>query len=420
MSIGFSIAIILGWTLGATAPRIDTAHSLRLTIEAVDDRTNKPIQAQIRVDCKDVGETPLTLPNLPIHAKVSASFEESAWQRVALDSEAQRTHKVLLHFRSHNPDSIYLMVRGERVLRDDLVVRKALRSKERINEVIKGINEIGIRRKRECGRQANTRCKRELDSLRRQIRREEEKFHALSRRIDSLCFDCNDPQFGHREESRFLYRSMLIESSPRGSEPDPRRYEDALFNYAEMTYQGEIRALAAATETRQNWVDDDSCGPPPKEPDPNLKVRHVEGLAAHRAYLDSLPDGARRDIILYRMAFLHDLRGEADSGLVYLRELAARPPTSRWFSIAILLIGKHHFASARYDSAAAWITRSLDLASETSSLGGRENSLNLLDSCFLRQPDPLAAARRHFAQIGPRPYQDTVFQNLSIQPRKPQ
>lgn len=420
MPIGFSIAIGLGWTLGATAPRIDTAHTLLMTIEAVDDRTNKPIHADLRVDCKDVGETPLTLPNLPIHTKVSASFEESAWQRVALDSEAQRTHKVLLHFRSHDSDSSYVMVRGERVSSDHVKVRRLVRSKSRSREVLQKLTERCVRRNLRCGSPPDARCRRELDSLLLEVRKEQKKLDSLSRRIDSLCSDCNDPHFGRRKESRLLYDSVATLSSPRGSEPDPRRYEDALFNYAEMTYQGEIRALAAATEARQNRVDDDSCGPPPKEPDPNLKVRHLEGLAAHRAYLDSLPNGARRDLILKRAALMHEFRGEADSGLSYLREVFRLHPSSRLIPATTLRIGEIHYAARRYDSAAVWISRSLDLPVDLGPFFPRDQILARLDSCFLRQPDPLAAARRHFAQIGPRPYQDTIFQNLSNQPGKPQ
>ncbi|QQS05609.1 MAG: hypothetical protein IPK50_01660 [Fibrobacterota bacterium] len=210
MLIGIFIPIVLGWTLGATAPRIDTAHTVRLTIEAVDDRTNQPIQAQIRVDCEDRGETPLTLPSLPIHAKISASFEESVWQRVALDSAAQRTHKLLLHFRSHDPDSSYVMVRGKMVSKICFELRELNRARKRQWDVVKGLQLVESKRKQQCGRAASGQCKQDLDSLKRLVKSEMIKLYEIGERFDFLNGYCFKPPRFSFNDSRRMYERVLL------------------------------------------------------------------------------------------------------------------------------------------------------------------------------------------------------------------
>ncbi|MEN9308785.1 MAG: hypothetical protein RL173_2717 [Fibrobacterota bacterium] len=78
---------------------------------------------------------------------------------------------------------------------------------------------------------------------------------------------------------------------------------------------------------------------------------YSKSLTAHRRYLDSLPKGGRRDVILYRTGFIHGLMGQPELAVPLWKKLLEDYPLSRQAASAQVRLGEFHFAGGAFDSA---------------------------------------------------------------------
>ena len=316
------------------------------------------------------------------------------------------------------------------------------------------VNDLGKAIKAECGpmeEPQRTRCLEQLKPLRLKVAAMNQEIASLNEGIQRFMGSCPEPGFcGGDVRTRELYQIVAKEHchTPKG---DPKRCEDALFNRAEIDYARDNRANFGARESygraHQAWEDGGKQGKEPTRPIASF----AKGLEAHLRYLKEWPEGGRRDIILYRTAFLYDTLGRPSDAFPLLMELSRKYPQSRQIGPANLRIGEFYFQDLQYDSAIAYYQK-VDLhtpgteavlgvalfhhAESNSRLGRyleaaalyvtfidavdrgqirsdkRADALRNLGWCFLRDADPLGQANRFFATHGVPSYRDTVLEVL--------
>ncbi|MCB9496965.1 MAG: tetratricopeptide repeat protein [Fibrobacteria bacterium] len=253
-------------------------------------------------------------------------------------------------------------------------------------------------------------------------------------------------------ETQKLYESVAKENCRSGG--DEKRCEDALFNLADLAYTSDQRENLANRERYERaydkWRDNDKSG---KEPSP-VPPSYTKGLAAHKKYLSSIKGGTRRDVILYRTAFILDMVGQSSDAFPILMELSTKFPNSRHITPANLRIGEYYFVEKKYDSAIVYYNKvDANAAGQDGVVGlalfhkgeaqynlGRYEKANAaffdyiervdkgqisrgdlrseailyMGSCFAEYPGSFSDAKKFFKKQGGRNYEDTLFYELAV------
>jgi tetratricopeptide (TPR) repeat protein len=218
---------------------------------------------------------------------------------------------------------------------------------EKVNE----INEEGRTKKVVCGTLGGSEgnvCSESLNPLRKKVALLIAQIQPLNDTIQALKFLCPE----YRSDLNLtinLYAKLLVENCTEKG--DPNRCEDALFNLAEIDFTRDQRLNLSKREriVRQfyRWMANDNRG---KKPALEMSSFTIS-LASHRRYLDSLPKGGRRDVILYRTGFIHGLMGQPEQAVPLWKELLENYPSSRQTAAALVQLGEFHFAGGEFDSA---------------------------------------------------------------------
>jgi len=238
----------------------------------------------------------------------------------------------------------------------------------------------------------------------------------------------------------------------RRDEGEPKRCEDALFNIAEINYQYDQRNDISTRERYEAalavWKENDKRGVEPKP----VVVSYAKGMAAHQRYLKALPDGTRRDVVLYRTAFIYGLMGKAEEGLPLLKEIVTRFPSSRQIVPTLGRIGEFYFAQRGDDSAIAYygkidpnirwneehlgmflqhkaealhrtgkfrpaVDAYFDLVDRCDrgqiACENRQKAILSMGSCFAELSGSYQGARIFFENVGGRRYDDTVILEIA-------
>lgn len=312
------------------------------------------------------------------------------------------------------------------------------------------LNSEGLDKKQKCNSmegEPQRQCLEQLQPLRDKIKEISGEMALVDdkiRKYESLCPDA----FFHETENRKLYEYVAREAC--SSSGDAKRCEDALFNLAELNYEEDQRKNIAIREAYERE---------PLECEHERRRRPVlyapsfaKGLAAHLKYLKRIPSGARRDVILYRTAFIYDLMGRSPDAFPLLMEISRNYPNSRQLSAVHLRIGEYYFADKKYDSAIAYYLKVDPEVPGNKSIPGlaffhkaeafyekanfqvavdaffdyiersdkgqfrgdsRSEAILYMGSCFARLPGSYKDAKSFFDLKGRRPYEDTLFYELS-------
>jgi tetratricopeptide (TPR) repeat protein len=340
---------------------------------------------------------------------------------------------------------------------DCLALEKAQAQKSQLQEQINKLNEQGRSKKDECAALAGAkqdRCFDELKPLRAQIAAIQAKGKPIQDDIDKYKALCPETQ---KEilQTLDLYEKVAKEACVAGAKGDPKRCEDALFNIADINYQFDQRNNLASREKYERdwaaWKENDKRG---MEPKPAV-VTYAKGLNAHLRYLKDLQPAVatRRDVILYRTAFIYDLMGRSTDAFPLLMEISKNYPASRQIGPTNLRIGEFYFVDKKYDSAIGYYNKvdpniqgnesilGLALYHKAEALYNKARYFQAIDaffdyvercdrgqirgdlrsegilymgSCFAEFPDSYKDAKKFFSQRGGRRYEDTLFYELAV------
>ncbi len=337
---------------------------------------------------------------------------------------------------------------------DCLALDKAQADKGVLLEQVNKISEQGKSKKEACMSMEGAkqqRCLEDLKPLRAQVAALNAKIAPLNddiQKFKALCDETKD----EIPKLLALYESVAKENcnNPKG---DPKRCEDALFNIADNNYSLDQRNNLAIREKSEReytkWKENDKRGPEPKQALPS----YAKGLAAHLRFLKEIPQGGRRDVILYRTAFIYDLMGRSPEAFPLLMEISRKYPTSRQIGPTNLRIGEFYFVDKKYDSAIVYYNKVdpnvqgnesvLGLAlyhkaealyqkakyqtavdaffdyverADKGQIRGdlRSEAILYMGSCFAEFPDSYKDAKKFFGSRGGRSYEDTLFYELAI------
>lgn len=251
-------------------------------------------------------------------------------------------------------------------------------------DVVKELGREGRDKKWECDTskgESQSKCLEQLQSLREMFRRDSRVLNFLNgnvQKFKALCPEDRSPE----GKVRGKYENMAAEDCrPMG---EPKRCEDALFNLADLSYQ---------EDQRKNIVYREKCEREPSRCEHDRRGQPIlsaptfaKGLAAQREYLERFPTGARRDVILYRTAFIYDLMGRSSDAFPLLMEISRNYPYFRLLPAAHLRIGESYFSEKRYDSAIAYY------AKVDPKMPGNES---ILDLSLLHKAEALSILERH-------------------------
>jgi len=337
---------------------------------------------------------------------------------------------------------------------DCITLDKIKVQRDQLGEQITKLNEQGKAKKADCETMAGAkkdRCMEELKPLRGQIAAITTKMGPINDDIQKYKALCPEAAADF-EKTRILYEQVAKDNcnNPKG---DPKRCEDGLFNIAEINYQLDQRNNLASREKYERdydkWKENDKRGKEPTQALPSF----AKGLAGHQRYLKEIPEGGRRDVILYRTAFIYDLMGRSTEAFPLLMEISRKFPQSRQIGPANLRIGEFYFVDKKYDSAIAYYNRVDPNASGNEAVLGlalyhkaealyqkakyqtavdaffdyversdkgqirgdlRSEAILYMGSCFAEFPDSYKDAKKYFGQRGNRSYEDTLFYELAI------
>ena len=216
----------------------------------------------------------------------------------------------------------------------------------------------GKTKRAKCDAEANPskkdRCIEGLQPLRDKVAALNAKISPVNDDIQKFSALC-DETAADNKKTLALYESVGKDNCRAGG--DQKRCEDALFNLADLSYTSDQRENLANRERYERaydkWKDNDKQGKEPVAVAPS----YSKGLAAHQRYLSSLQGGARRDVILYRTAFILDMVGRSSEAFPVLMELSTKYSTSRHIGPTNLRIGEYYFVEKKYDSAIAYYNK---------------------------------------------------------------
>jgi TolA-binding protein len=338
---------------------------------------------------------------------------------------------------------------------DCLALEKVQAQKGQLMDQANKLNEQGKSKKDECAALAGAkqdRCFEELKPLRAQVNALQAKIKPIQDDIDKFKALCPETQ---KEilQTLDLYEKVAKEACVAGPKGDAKRCEDAMFNIADINYQFDQRNNLAGREKYEReydkWKDNDKRGPEPK----TIPTSFAKGLAAHQRYLKELPNGSRRDVILYRTAFIYDLMGRSPDAFPLLMEISTNFPQSRQIGPTNLRLGEFYFVDKKYDSAIVYYNKvdpniqgnegilGLALYHKAEALYDkaryqpaieaffdyvercdrgqirgdlRSEAILYMGSCFAEFPDSYKDAKKYFTQRGGRGYEDTLFYELAV------
>lgn len=296
------------------------------------------------------------------------------------------------------------------------------------------------------------RCLDALQPLRDKIAALNAKVQPINDDIQKYSALCNETAEDNKK-TLALYESVAKDNCRAGG--DQKRCEDALFNLADLSYTSDQRENLANRERYERaydkWKDNDKQGKEPVAVAPS----YSKGLAAHQRYLSSMQGGTRRDVILYRTAFIMDMIGRSSEAFPVLMELSTKYPTSRHIGPTNLRIGEYYFVEKKYDSAIAYYNK-VDGAASAGSEGIvglalfhkaealynlaryekandaffdyiervdkgqiargdlRSEAILYMGSCFAEYPESYKDAKKFFKAKGGRVYEDTLFYELAV------
>jgi len=316
------------------------------------------------------------------------------------------------------------------------------------------VNE-GKTKRAKCDGESNSdrkqKCVDGLQPLRDKVAALTAKMSPVTDDIQKYSALCDETAKGVEDMVK-LYESVAKENCRATG--DQKRCEDALFNLADISYTSDQRENLANRERYERsydkWKDDDKKGPEPKAVAPS----YSKGLAAHQRYLTSLKAGTRRDIVLYRTAYILDMVGRSNEAFPVLMELSKNYPTSRHIGPTNLRIGEYYFVEKKYDSAIAYYTKvdagaagndgivGLALFHKSEALYNlakyekandaffdyiervdkgqitrgdlRSEAILYMGSCFAEFPGSYNDAKKFFKSKGGRSYEDTLFYELAV------
>ncbi|MBK9575586.1 MAG: tetratricopeptide repeat protein [Fibrobacteres bacterium] len=327
----------------------------------------------------------------------------------------------------------------------------AKKARSMLTDQVMDLNQEGVDKKQKCKSmegEPQRQCLEQLQPLRDKIQEISGEMALVDdkiRKYESLC-----PGAIFREtENRKLYEYVAREAC--SSSGDAKRCEDALFNLAELNYEEDQRKNIAAWERYEREPLECEHG---RRRQPVLYApSYAKGLAANLKYLKRLPSGARRDVILYRTAFIYDLMGRSPDAFPLLMEISRNYPNSRKLSAVQIRIGEYYFVDKKYDSAIAYYLKVDSEALVNKSIPGlaffhkgeafyekanfqvavdaffdyiersdkgqfrgefRSEAILYMGSCFARLPGSYKDAKSFFASRGGRPYEDTLFYELAV------
>ncbi|MEK7392102.1 MAG: tetratricopeptide repeat protein [Fibrobacterota bacterium] len=332
--------------------------------------------------------------------------------------------------------------------------KKAEEAKGGLLEQVNKINEQGREKKAECLSMEGAkqqRCLDQLKPLREQVAALNAKIAPINddiQKYKALCPTSSEETAKTRE----LYEKVAKDNcnNPKG---DPKRCEDALFNIADIDYQIDQRNNLGSREKYEReydkWKANDKRGKEPTQALPSF----AKGLSGHQRYLKEIPEGGRRDVILYRTAFIYDLMGRSTEAFPLLMEISRKFPQSRQIGPANLRIGEFYFVDKKYDSAIVYYNKVDPNAPGSEAVLGlalyhkaealyqkakyqvavdaffdyveradkgqirgdlRSEAILYMGSCFAEFPDSYKDAKKYFGQRGHRAYEDTLFYELAI------
>lgn len=337
---------------------------------------------------------------------------------------------------------------------DCVALDKVQADKSQLMEQVNKLNEQGKSRKADCESMSSPKrekCLEDLKPLRNQVNAVNAKIAPINDDIQKFKALCPETA-GEILKTLELYEKVAKDNcnNPKG---DPKRCEDALFNIADNNYAIDQRNNLASREKYEReydrWKENDKRGAEPRQALPSF----AKGLAAHQRFLKEIPAGGRRDIILYRTAFIYDLMGRSTEAFPLLMEISRKYPNSRQIGPANLRIGEFYFVDKKYDSAIAYYNKVdpntpgnesvLGLAlyhkaealyqkakyqvaveaffdyierADKGQIRGdlRSEGILYMGSCFAEFPDSYKDAKKFFNQRGGRTYEDTLFYELAV------
>ena len=326
--------------------------------------------------------------------------------------------------------------------------------KSEFTKEISEISEEGKSRRAKCDAESGDKKQRCLDGLqplRDKIAALNAKAAPINDDIQKYSALCQD-NVEDMKKTLALYESVAKDNCRNTG--DQKRCEDALFNLADLSYTGDQRENLANRERYERaydkWKDNDKQG---KEPTPSAPS-YSKGLAAHQRYLSTIQGGVRRDVILYRTAFILDMVGRSTDAFPILMELSTKFPNSRHIGPTNLRIGEFYFVEKKYDSAIAYYNKVDAQAAGNDGIVGlalfhkaealynlgryekandaffdyiervdkgqitrgdlRSEAILYMGSCFAEFPGSYNDAKKFFKSKGGRRYEDTLFYELSI------
>ena len=335
---------------------------------------------------------------------------------------------------------------------DCIAQKKAEAEKGKLMEEVSKINERGREKKEDCQKSNSPSCQQELAGLRNQINVLNAKMKPFQDDIDKFKALCPE-SIGKTKEVLGLYEKVAKEACITGKGGDPKRCEDALFNVAEINYQADQRDNLANRERYERewakWKANEKRTPEPKP----VQASFARGLAAHQRYLKDLPGASRRDVVLYRTAFIYDLMGRSPDAFPLLMEISRSFPNSRQLTASNLRLGEFYFVDKKYDSAIAYYNK-VDVSQpgnesivglalyhkaealyqkaryqtaadaffdyiERADKGAfrgdlRSEAILYLGSCFAEFPESYKDGKKYFSSKGGRRYEDTLFYELAV------
>jgi len=338
----------------------------------------------------------------------------------------------------------------------DCVQLEKLRASK--SDLMSQLNDVladGKARKVKCDAESNPdkkqKCLDALQPLRDKKSGLEAKISPINDDIQKYSALC-DETAADNVKTIALYESVAKDNCRANG--DQKRCEDALFNLADLSYTSDQRENLANRERYERaydkWKDNDKQGKEPVATAPS----YSKGLAAHQRYLQGLQGGARRDVILYRTAFILDMVGRSSEAFPVLMELSTKYPNSRHIGPANLRLGEYFFVEKKYDSAISYYNKVDAQAAGADGIIGlalfhkaealynmsryekandaffdyiervdkgqitrgdlRSEAILYMGSCFAEYPGSFTDAKKFFKSKGGRPYEDTLFYELAV------
>ncbi len=296
--------------------------------------------------------------------------------------------------------------------------------------------------------QGDAGCLKKLDPLREQVKSVGKKINDAredAQKYASLC-----EEVANEDASTLkLFEKVASDNCKPGG--DAVRCEDAEFQMADLGYRADNRANMAGRERYERdydkWTENDKRGKEPVMP----KTSYANSIKTHKRYLQDNTSGKRRDLVLYRLAFIYDMMGGSEDAFPYWMEIVRQHPDSRHVPAVNLRLGEYFFVQKKYDSAISYYNK-VDANKELNvdnnvlglsiyhraeayynmskyelALNGffdyiervdqgklkrgdlRNEAILYMGSCFAESPESYKDVDKFFKKYGGRAYEDTLY-----------